>query len=100
MGWRASDGAGQHVRVQVVRAVVVAWDGASDLLMWVGACGSGLGVHGQGRRRGEGQAWVMGGTCILMGLCQHVCGVIVSDGPHHPCDARVTCRRLCGKAEM
>ena len=36
MGWRASDGVGWHTKLQVVRAVVVAHDGAGDPSMWVG----------------------------------------------------------------
>ena len=87
--------AGRYARVQVVRAVVVACDRAGDPSMWVGTRGSGPGAHGRGRRWGEGRAWVVGGTCILVGLCQHVHGVVVGDGRHHPCDAHVTCRRLC-----
>ena len=55
---------------------MVARDRAGDPSMWVGTCGSGLGARGQGRRWGEGQAWVVGGKCILVGLCRHVCGVI------------------------
>ena len=35
-----------------------------------------------------------------MGLHWHVREVIVSDGPHHPCDARVTCHHLHGKADF
>ena len=100
MGRRASDGAGRHARVQVVRVVVVAHDGAGDLSMWVGTRGSGLGARGQGRRQGEGQAWVVDGTCVLVDLRQHVHGVVVGDGPRHPCDAQVTCHRLRGKADF
>ena len=100
MGRRASDGVGRHARVQVVRVVVVAHNGAGDPSMWVGMHGSGPGARGQGRRRGEGRAWVVGGTCVLVGLCRHVRGVIVGDGPRHPCDARVMCRRRCGKADF
>ena len=65
MGRRASDRTGRHARVQVVRVVVVTRDGASNPSMWVGTHGSGPGAHGRGRRQGEGQAWVMGGTCAV-----------------------------------
>ena len=100
MGQRASDGVGWHARVQVVRAVVVARNGAGDPSMWVGTRGSGPGACGQGRRQGEVRVWVVGGTCILVGLHRHVHGVVVGDGPRHSCDARVTCRRLYGKADF
>ena len=99
-GRRASDGVGRHARVQVVRAVVVTHDGASDPLMWVGMHGSGLGAHGRGRRWGEGRAWVMDGMSALVGLCRHVCGVVVSNGPRHPCDARIMFCHLHGKADF
>ena len=99
-GRRASNRVGRHARVQVVRVVVVTRDRAGDPSMWVGTCGSGPGVHGRGRRPGEGQVWVMGRTCTLVGLRRHICGVIVGDGPHHPCDACMTCHCLCGKADF
>ena len=35
-----------------------------------------------------------------MGLRRHIRGVIVGDGPRHPCDAHVMCRRLRGKADF
>ena len=57
-------------------AVVVARDGASGPSMWVGMRGSRPGVHGRGRRRGEGQVWVMGGRCVLVSLYQHIHGVV------------------------
>ena len=81
-------------------AVVVACDGAGDPSMWVGTCGSGPGARGRGRRRGEGRVWVAGGMCVLVGLRRHVCGVIVGNGPCHPCDACVMCHRLRRKADL
>ena len=66
----------QRGRAACEGAVVVARDRASDPSMWVGMRGSGLGARGRGRRQGEGRAWVVGGRCILMGLCRHVRGVI------------------------
>ena len=80
--------------------VVVAHNGAGDPSMWVGMHGSGPGARGQGRRRGEGRAWVMGGTCVLVGLRWHIHGVVVGNGPRHPCDARMMCRRLREKADF
>ena len=99
-GRRASDGVGRHARVQVVRAVVVTHNGAGDLSSQPHRCGWGRVGRGRGHV-GEGEGWVragrgvVGGTCVLMGLCRHVRGVVIGDGPCHPCDAHVTCRCLC-----
>ena len=62
----------------------MAHDGAGDPSMWVGMHGSG--AYGQGRRRGEGRAWVIGRMCVAV-------IIVVSDG-HVTCDALVMCHGL------
>ena len=47
-------GRGGMQLVQVVRAVVVACDGAGDPSMWVGTCGSGPGMRGRRPECGRG----------------------------------------------
>ena len=85
-GWRASDGVGQHARVQVVRAVVVAHDGAGNPLSQPCQCGWGrmgwgwrcMG-KGEGRVRAGCGSWV---GCVSLWVCVSM-SVVLSSAMGH-----------------